>query len=372
MGREHWVNPHLDIDEYDPEADLMALNMGPQHPSTHGVLRIKLFLDGEVIIKAVPYPGYLHRGAEKLAEKLGFVQIIPIVDKHDYVCPMTNEQAVCLAFEKMLGIEAAPRARFLRTILAEMQRISSHLLWLGTYTLDIGGTLGGGASLMMFTFRERELILDCFEDLTGSRFHYNTHGGRKPPRHPDRMDRQGQADHGRHRRPPARVRRGVHRQRHLRAAQPRRRHDPRRPRPRASGCPAPTCGHRASTTTCDVTRPTTPTARLEVNVAVAQGGDCYARYEVRMAEMIESVRIVRALIDQIPDGPLSSQRPTKLPGSVKIKRDRPTSPSTPPAASWAPTSSAAEPTAPPPTAASSVPRASTRWPRFHTCCPATP
>ena len=122
------VDPHMDIEEYDPDADLMALNMGPQHPSTHGVFRIKLFLDGERIVKAVPYPGYLHRGVEKLCEKLTYVQITPIFDKHDYVAPMTNEQAINMAFEALLGLEVPQRAKVLRTLLAELQRIASHLL----------------------------------------------------------------------------------------------------------------------------------------------------------------------------------------------------------------------------------------------------
>jgi len=158
LNRPARVNPHLAIESYDPEADRMALNMGPQHPSTHGVFRIKLFIDGETIVKAVPYPGYLHRG----------------VDKHDYVAPMTNEQAICHAFEVLSGTEVPRRARWMRSLLAEMQRVASHLLWLGTFVLDIGGTIGGGASIMMYTFRERENILDLFEDLTGGRFHYNT------------------------------------------------------------------------------------------------------------------------------------------------------------------------------------------------------
>ena len=153
----------------------MLLNMGPQHPSTHGVLRVKLVLDGEVCIKAVPYLGYLHRGVEKLCEKLSYVQITPIVDKNDYVSPMMNEMAINMAFEKLVSAEVPRRARYIRTICAEIQRVGSHLLWLGTFGLDMGGAIGGGGSIFMHTFRERELLLDLFEDLTGCRFHYNTH-----------------------------------------------------------------------------------------------------------------------------------------------------------------------------------------------------
>ncbi|HNO68569.1 MAG TPA: NADH-quinone oxidoreductase subunit D, partial [Pseudomonadota bacterium] len=168
-------NPHLKLDLYEPEADLMVLNFGPQHPSTHGVFRMQLYLDGEKIIKAVPDLGYLHRGVEKLCERLTYVQVTPIVDKNDYVSPMHNEQAINMAFEKLLGVEVPRRARYLRTIFAELQRIASHLLWLGTFALDLGGAIGGGASVFLHCFREREMILDLFEEVTGARFHYNTH-----------------------------------------------------------------------------------------------------------------------------------------------------------------------------------------------------
>ena len=159
----------------DADGDLMVLNFGPQHPSTHGVFRVKLWLDGELVVKAVPYLGYLHRGVEKLCETLTISQVTPIVDKNDYVSPMLNEQAINMAFEKMLNIEVPRRARYIRTTFAEMQRIASHLVWLGTFALDLGGALGGGATAFMWCFREREMILDLFEQVTGARFHYNTH-----------------------------------------------------------------------------------------------------------------------------------------------------------------------------------------------------
>ena len=105
-----WPNPHLDIEDYDPDADMMVLNMGPQHPSTHGVLRVKLYLDGEVCVKAIPYLGYLHRGVEKLCEKLTYAQVTPIVDKNDYVSPMMNELAINMAIEKLIDAEVPARA----------------------------------------------------------------------------------------------------------------------------------------------------------------------------------------------------------------------------------------------------------------------
>ena len=313
------INPHLDIDLYDADGDLMAINMGPQHPSTHGVMRIKLFLDGEVIIKAIPYPGYLHRGVEKLCEKLTFVQIVPIVDKHDYVSPMTNEQAIVVALERTNGVEVPRRARYLRTLLAELTRIGSHLLWLGTFTLDIGGTIGGGASMMMYTFRERELILDCFEMLTGSRFHYNTHtvGGN---RHeiPDGWVAKVKSITA-----TMKLRIPEYEQLCLgnaifnmrtqgvgvlssEVAQ-------------ELGLSGPNL--RASGIDLDLRRdqPFHAYDEIDVQVAVAQTGDCYARYVVRIAEMYESIRIIESIVDSIPEGPLTSQRPVKSLTAVKVK-----------------------------------------------------
>ncbi len=168
-------DPYLDPETYPADADLLTLSLGPQHPSTHGVFRAVLYLDGEVIVKAVPHVGYLYRGVEKLCEKLSYSNVTPILDKNDYVAPMCNEQAANMAFEKLLNIEVPLRAKFLRTLLAELQRVASHLLWLGTFAMDLGGALGGGTSVFMYCFRERELILDLFEELTGCRFHYNTH-----------------------------------------------------------------------------------------------------------------------------------------------------------------------------------------------------
>ncbi len=316
------VDPHLDLDLHEAAADLMALNMGPQHPSTHGVFRIKLFLDGEVIVKAVPYPGYLHRGVEKLCEKLTCVQLTPIVDKHDYVAPMTNEQALNVAFETMLGIEVPRRARYLRTILAELQRIASHLLWLGTFTLDIGGTIGGGASLMMYTFRERELILDVFEMLTGARFHYNTH----------------QVGGNRHDIPAgwaAAVKKALDQ---IAARLPEYEqqcfgNDIFEVRSKGVGVIDPALALelgltgpnlRGSGVDLDLRRdaPFHAYDEIAVNVAVAHGGDCYARFEVRMAEMHESVRIVRALIDGVPEGPICALKPVKTPLQVRLPDGR--------------------------------------------------
>ncbi|MGI6455634.1 MAG: NADH dehydrogenase (quinone) subunit D [bacterium] len=143
----------------------MVLNMGPQHPSTHGVLRLVLELDGEEIIDVIPDVGYLHRGMEKLAEKKGYHKFIPFTDRLDYMSPMANNTALCLAVEKLIGVEAPRRAQFIRVIMCELARISSHLLWLGTSAMDIGAM-----TVFLYTFREREAIYDIFEEVCGARF----------------------------------------------------------------------------------------------------------------------------------------------------------------------------------------------------------
>ncbi|MBI5181218.1 MAG: nickel-dependent hydrogenase large subunit, partial [Nitrospirae bacterium] len=130
----------------------MLLNMGPQHPSTHGVLRLVLQLDGEKVLKATPHVGYLHRGIEKLSESRLYNQIIPLTDRFDYVASMTNNFAYVRAVEKLLQIKAPERAEYIRTIIAEFQRIASHLLWLGTHAIDLGAM-----TVFFYCFREREL-----------------------------------------------------------------------------------------------------------------------------------------------------------------------------------------------------------------------
>src|SRR5579859_7714119 len=145
-------------------ADEIVLNMGPQHPSTHGVLRVKLRLDGEKVIGSECVIGYLHRGVEKIAEHRSYQQFAPYVDRMDYVAAVSNGLGYCEAVEKLLNVEAPPRARVIRTILTELQRIASHLLWLGTHALDIGAL-----TPLFYCFREREEILKIFEKYCGAR-----------------------------------------------------------------------------------------------------------------------------------------------------------------------------------------------------------
>ncbi len=146
----------------------LLLNVGPQHPSTHGVFRIIVKLDGEVITEATPVMGYLHRGTEKIAENLNFTQIIPYTDRMDYVSAMTNNYVLVHAVETMMGLEVPQRAEYLRLIVMEMQRVASHLVWWGTYLLDIGAM-----SPFLYAFRDREIIIDLFNELCGARLTYN-------------------------------------------------------------------------------------------------------------------------------------------------------------------------------------------------------
>jgi len=146
------------------ETDILELNMGPQHPATHGVLRIKLWLDGETVVKARVMPGYLHRGTEKIAEQKTFHQVIPYTDRLDYLAPLTNNLAYVMAVEKLLGLEVPERAKYIRTLLAELTRIESHLVWYASHAMDLGAW-----TAWFYGFREREKIYDLLEILTGQR-----------------------------------------------------------------------------------------------------------------------------------------------------------------------------------------------------------
>jgi NADH-quinone oxidoreductase subunit D len=313
-----WSVPYAPIEDYEPEGDLLVLQFGPQHPSTHGVLRLKLYLDGERIVKAVPYPGYLHRGVEKLCEELTYVQIAPIVDKNDYVSPMVNEQAIVMAFERLLKVEVPRRARWLRSALAELQRVASHLFWLGTLCLDLGGALGGGSTTFLLCLRERELILDLFEELSGSRFHYNTHtiGG-------NRHDLpEGWA--GRAKQAIARIEAKLPEYRELsinnRIFVERTRGVGVLPAELALDLGITGPNLRASGVNHDLRRDDPYSAYDEVipNVCVEKGGSCLERTIVRLNEIEESLDLAEKFIDGLPEGPICGARPTKLPGQFKL------------------------------------------------------
>jgi NADH-quinone oxidoreductase subunit D len=150
------------------DTDELVINMGPQHPSTHGVLRVVLRLDGERVVDADLVIGYLHRGVEKLCESRDWTQIVLITDRMDYVAAATNNLGYCETVEKLMGLEVPRRARYIRTILSELQRLASHLMWLGTHAMDIGAL-----TVFLYGLRERELILDLFEEYCGARLTYN-------------------------------------------------------------------------------------------------------------------------------------------------------------------------------------------------------
>src|SRR5712692_10504512 len=155
------------VDLPDLPGEKMVLNMGPSHPSTHGVLRIVLELDGEIITQATPDVGYLHRGDEKIAENMTYTQFIPYTDRLDYLAPLANNVAYALAVEKLMGIDGQlpPRCQFIRVICCELARISSHLLGLGAWAMDMGAV-----TIFLHTFTEREKIYNLCESLTGARF----------------------------------------------------------------------------------------------------------------------------------------------------------------------------------------------------------
>lgn len=318
LTRPDRADPYLDLDDYEPEADLMVLNFGPQHPSTHGVFRVVMYLDGETIVKAVPYAGYLHRGVEKLCEKLTYAQITPIVDKNDYVAPMFNEQAVNMAFEALTGTEVPIRAQYIRTIVGEIQRVASHLLWLGTFAMDLGGAIGGGTSVFMWCFREREMVLDLFEHLTGCRFHYNTHtlGG-------NRHD----------------IPAGWAEKVHATLAHINQRvdeyesildHPIFKSRTEGVGTISAELALdlgltgpllRASGVDHDLRRdaPYQIYDQIDLEVMTDPAGDCAARYRVRVREIRESIRIARSLVDNVPPGPICGTKPIKLPVQTRVK-----------------------------------------------------
>jgi NADH-quinone oxidoreductase subunit D len=156
-------------------SERLTMNMGPQHPSAHGVFRAILTLEGETVVGVDAVLGYLHRCHEKLGESLTYVQYPSIASKTDYVAAMTSELAYVMAAERIGAIEVPKRAQYLRVLVAELQRVASHCLWLGTWCMDMGGALGGGATIFLYCIRERELILDLFEALVGARLLYGFH-----------------------------------------------------------------------------------------------------------------------------------------------------------------------------------------------------
>jgi NADH-quinone oxidoreductase subunit D len=292
----------LQVEQSEPldertRRDTMTINMGPQHPSTHGVLRLILTLDGETIVKAQPDIGYLHTGIEKTAEGKSYFKSLVLTDRMDYLAPLCNNLGYSLAVEKLLGIEVPPKAMYARVVLAELQRIASHLVWLGSSAIDLGAQ-----SVFLYCFRERELILDVFELCSGVRMmtSYIMPGGLQADL-PVTFDERVRAFLGLF---PARLReyhdlltnnrlwidrtRGVSK---LTAEQA-----------IAFGCTGAVL--RGSGVPYDVRQyfPYSGYERFQFDIPVGTNGDVYDRYLVRVLEMDQSLRIIRQALDGMPEG----------------------------------------------------------------------
>ena len=285
----------------------MELNFGPQHPSTHGVLRLKLRIDGERIVDCYPIIGYLHRGTEKLFELHPFFQNVPHTDRMDYVAAATNNLAYVGTVEKLVGLEVPPRARYIRVLLSELQRISSHLLWLATHAIDIGAM-----TPFFYCFREREQILDLFEEYCGARLTLNCMrpGGQPYDLTVGWIDRcrefietfpekiaeyEGLLTNNR-----------IWKTRTVGVGvlEPEMALD--------YGISGPML--RGSGIAWDLrkARPYEAYGEVQFDVPIGKNGDTYDRYLVRVEEMRQSARIIVQCLDQIPDGPVMAKRPRVL------------------------------------------------------------
>ena len=290
-------------------AKTMVLNMGPQHPSTHGVLRVLLELDGENVVTSVPDIGYLHTGIEKSCEHKTYSQAITLTDRMDYLNPLGNNLVYCLAVEKLLGLEVPKRAQYVRVMMVELQRISSHLVWLGTHAIDMGAM-----SVMLYCFREREEILKIFERFAGQRMmtSYIRIGGiaLEPPagwrdmvkKFVDMM--------------PARI----DEYEALLTANPiwqgRLKGVGYLPAEQLIALSTTGPGLRAAGIPYDNRKdfPYSSYEEFDFDVPTRTESDCYARYMVRVAEMRESVKIVRQAMDKITDeGPIKTEAPGIVP-----------------------------------------------------------
>jgi NADH-quinone oxidoreductase subunit D len=295
----------------------MILNMGPQHPSTHGVLRLLLEIDGETVVRMMPDIGFLHTGIEKTCEAKFYHQVVPLTDRIDYLCPMTNNLCYVLAVEKLLGLEIPPRAQWLRVMMNELTRINSHLVWLGTHAMDIGAM-----TVFLYCFREREEILRLFEAISGQRMmtSYFRIGGvaLEPPldffdrvrkfadTFPSKVDEYEGLLTGN----PIWVMRtkGVAKLSAEDAI--------------ALGASGPTL--RGSGVDIDLRRdmPYTGYENFKFKVPLGKEGDVFERYMCRVAELRESIGIVKQAIDGMPSGPVKANAPkVVLPDREKMKTE---------------------------------------------------
>ncbi len=292
------------------DTDELVINMGPQHPSTHGVLRVVLRLDGERVVDADVVIGYIHRGIEKLSENRDWTQIILLTDRMDYVAAATNNLGYCETVEKLMEIEVPRRARYIRTVLAELQRIASHCLWLGTHAMDIGAM-----TVFLYAFRERELVLDLFEDYCGARLTYNSMRiGGLPLDIPTGWDTkvrafcdlmEGKIDEYETLLTNNRI--WLERTRNIGVISA------------EDAIGLGLCGPplRGSGVYRDVRKDEPYAAYDEMDFLVPLGtrGDTYDRYLIRLEEFRQSIRIIRQALDGLPEGPVMG----KVPRLIKPK-----------------------------------------------------
>jgi NADH-quinone oxidoreductase subunit D len=287
----------------------MIINMGPQHPSTHGVLRVVLELDGETVIKATPEIGYLHTGIEKSCEALTYSQAITLTDRIDYLAPMSNNLGYCLAVEKLLNLEVPRRAQYIRVLLTEITRIASHLVWIGTHAIDLGAM-----SVFLYCFREREEAMKIFEMVSGQRMmtSYFRIGGiavEPPPGWLDRVKRFVNMMPSRlteYEDLLTRNRIWMSRTKDIGILSA--------DDAIALGVTGPTL--RSTGIDYDVRKyfPYSCYEEFDFDVPTRKDADCYARYMLRVAEIRESLKIVRQAMGKIPaDGPIKSEAPGIVP-----------------------------------------------------------
>ncbi len=296
------------IEDAEFLGEKLTINMGPSHPATHGVLRIVLELDGEIITKATPDVGYLHRGDEKIAENMQYNQFVPYTDRLDYLAPLANNVAYTLAVEKLMGWELPPRGKAIRVICCEIARISAHLLGLGAFAMDVGAT-----TVFLYTFTEREKLYNLIELLTGARFttSYTRVGGqiRDLPETfvpsltkflNDFIPQLDEID-----RLLTRNRIWVDRTRNLGIIS--------KEDAIAYGLTGPNL--RASGVDYDVRKahPYLDYQNYDFDLPVGTVGDAYDRYLVRIEEMRQSVKILRQVVEKLPSGPIAVADPKNLP-----------------------------------------------------------
>ena len=308
------------IEIVEREFGELALNMGPQHPSTHGVLRLVLHLSGETVIKAIPVIGYLHRGVEKLSEHLAYDQLAPVYERDDYLAPTANSNAFVLAVERLGNIAVPRRAQWLRSFVSEWQRVSSHLVWLGTLGLDLGGALGGGTTLYMYCFREREKILDFLEELTGTRFHtnFNMIGGCRYDLDAAMIAKSNALAQS--------VAAALPEFWSMSGGNPIFQERTRgvgvisKDLAIGVGITGPTL--RASGIDADVrkTAPYDAYPELSFKTVTRTSGDAEARFQVRFDELAVSLELVRQIADGLPAGPIFSRKPLKNPKATKLAK----------------------------------------------------